>query len=132
MRLLTNDIFRKNMKEIIKDPVLIDTVVNSIDNIDESTNKLSLNKRWPLFKKKIIDIFGPFPKKLKASDIIDAMISFLNKDIDVTNKTKEEIQESLLTKKQFDSKAKIQTNFSPQQLSDDNNNNIYIYLLLRL
>ena len=60
------------------------------------------------------------------------MISFLNKDIDVTNKTKEEIQESLLTKKQFDSKAKIQTNFSPHQLSDDNNNNIYIYLLLRL
>ena len=59
------------------------------------------------------------------------MISFLNKDIDVTNKTKEEIQESLLTKKQFDSKAKIQTNFSPQQLSD-NNNNIYTYLLLRL
>ena len=76
MRLLTNDIFRKNMKEIIKDPVLIDTVVNSIDDIDKSTNKLLLNKRWSLFKKKFIDIFGPFPKKLKASDIIDAMMSF--------------------------------------------------------
>ena len=31
------------MKAIIKDPVLIDTVVNSIDPVDESTNKLSLN-----------------------------------------------------------------------------------------
>ena len=57
------------------------------------------------------------------------MISFLNKDIDITNKTKEEIQESLLTKKQFDSKTKIQTNFSPQQLSDDNNNNIFILIV---
>jgi hypothetical protein len=40
MRLLTNDIFRKSMKEIIKDPVLIDLVVNSIDPIDDVTNKL--------------------------------------------------------------------------------------------
>ena len=65
MRLLTNDIFRKNMKEIIRDPVLIDSVTNSIDLIDDVTNKLTLNKRWPLFRKKFIDIFGAFPKKLK-------------------------------------------------------------------
>ena len=63
MRLLTNDIFRKNMKEIIRDPVLIDSVTNSIDLIDDVTNKLSLNKRWPFFRKKFIEIFGAFPKK---------------------------------------------------------------------
>ena len=45
MRLLTNEIFRKNIKEIIRDPVLIDSVINSIDPIDKSTNKLLLNKR---------------------------------------------------------------------------------------
>ena len=60
MRLLTNDIFRKNMKEIIRDPVLIDSVVNSID---KSTNKLLLNKRWPLFRKKNIEIFWYISEK---------------------------------------------------------------------
>ena len=62
MRLLTNDIFRKNMKEIIRDPVLIDSVVNSIDPIDDVTNKLSLNKRWPLFKKKLLIFLVHFQK----------------------------------------------------------------------
>ena len=70
MRLLTNDIFRRNMKEIIRDPVLIDSVTNSIDPLDDVTNKLSLIKKWPLFRKKFIDIFGAFPKKIKTSDII--------------------------------------------------------------
>ena len=62
MRLLTNDIFRRNMKEIIRDPVLIDSVVNSINPIDDVTNKLSLNKRWPLFKKKLLIFLAHFQK----------------------------------------------------------------------
>ena len=33
------------------------------------------------------------------------MLSFLNKDINITNKTQEEIQESLLTKTEFNPKS---------------------------
>ena len=129
MKLLTNDIFRRNMKEIIRDPVLIDSVTNSIDPLDDVTNKLSLKKRWPLFRKQFIEIYGTFPKKLTASDIIDSMLSFLNKDIDITNKTQEEIQETILIKKQFDSKAEIQSNFYPQQLADDSGNHIFVLIV---
>ena len=59
-------------------------------------------------------------------------MSFLNKDIDITNKTKEEIQESLLTKTQFNPKSEPesenQSNFSPFEITDDGNNNIYLYI----
>ena len=58
-------IFRRNMKEIIGDPVLIDSVTNSIDSLDDVTNKLSLNKRWPLFRKKLLIFLMHFQKKLK-------------------------------------------------------------------
>ena len=61
------------------------------------------------------------------------MISFLNKDIDITNKTKEEIQESLLTKTQFNPKSEPesenQSNFSPLEITDDENNKIYIFVV---
>ena len=50
------------MKEIIGDPVLIDSVLNSIDSIDYVTNKLSLNKRWPLFKNKLLIFLVHFQK----------------------------------------------------------------------
>ena len=57
------------------------------------------------------------------------MLSFLNKDLDLTNKTQEEIQETLLTKKQFDSKSESQSNFFPQQIADDNNNYIFVLIV---
>ena len=57
------------------------------------------------------------------------MLSFLNKNIDITNKTQEEIQETLLTKKQFDSKSESQSNFFPQQIADDNNNYIFVLIV---
>ena len=58
-------------------------------------------------------------------------MSFLNKDIDVTNKTPEEIQESLLTKTQFNPKLEPenQTNFAPLQITDNNGNNIYVLIV---
>ena len=57
------------------------------------------------------------------------MLSFLNKDIDITNKTQEEIQESLLTKTQFNSKSKTQSDFFPQQIADDSGNNIFVLIV---
>ena len=60
-------------------------------------------------------------------------MSFLNKDIDITNKTTEEIQESLLTKTQFNPKSEPesenQTNFAPFEITDDANNKIYIFVV---
>ena len=63
------------------------------------------------------------------------MLSFLNKDIDITNKTKDEIQESLLTQKQFnfklkdDSSSNKPSKFNPISFID-NNTNTTIYIIV--
>ena len=59
------------------------------------------------------------------------MTSFLNKDIDITNKSQEEIQESLLTQKQFNPKSEneSQINFAAQEIADDNQNKIYVLIV---
>ena len=59
------------------------------------------------------------------------MKSFLNKDIDLRNKTQEEFQETLLTKTQFNPKLEpeTQSTFSPLKVDDDKRNSIFIIVV---
>jgi hypothetical protein len=76
---LTITKFREKMREIIKDPVLIEQVINTLDNnSDENVDsKATLLKNWSLLKSKFISTYGVNNKRITASDIITFFDFFL-------------------------------------------------------
>ena len=80
MKLLTMKQFRTKLKEIIRNPVIIEQVANGIDTFGKVDNKLSLVKSWNLFKNKIVGIYGINNTKITADDIITFMNFFLNNE----------------------------------------------------
>jgi hypothetical protein len=69
--------FRIKMKELIRDPVLIEQVSNRLDPIDSVDNRARLLKSWGLVKSKFIQTYGVNNKNLTASDIITFFEYFL-------------------------------------------------------
>jgi Txe/YoeB family toxin of Txe-Axe toxin-antitoxin module len=80
MKLLTMKQFRTKLKEIIRNPVIIEQVANGIDTFGKVDNKLSLVKSWNLFKNKFVGIYGINNTKITADDIITFMNFFLNNE----------------------------------------------------
>lgn len=76
---LTITRFREKMRELVKDPVLIEQVINTLDsNSDENVDdKANLLKNWNLLKTKFISTYGVNNKRLTASDIITFFDFFL-------------------------------------------------------
>lgn len=76
---LTVTKFREKMRELVKDPVLIEQVINSLDNnSDENVDdKATLLKNWNVVKSKFIATYGVNNRRLTASDITTFFNSFL-------------------------------------------------------
>jgi hypothetical protein len=74
MTLLKMKEFREKLKEIIRNPVIIEQVSNGIDEFGKVDNKLALLKSWNLFKNKFVNVYGINNTKITADDII----SFIN------------------------------------------------------
>lgn len=68
--------FKIKLKELIRDPVKIEQVTNSIDIKD----KVKLLKIWPKIKKSFIERFGYDNFSLSAQDIIGELELFLTND----------------------------------------------------
>jgi len=70
--------FRIKMRELIKDPVIIEQVINALDSNDEDIdNKATLLKEWAVVKRKFISTYGINNPKITASDIITFFNYFL-------------------------------------------------------
>lgn len=76
---LTITKFREKMRELIKDPVLIEQVINTLDNNSDETvdDKANLLKNWSLLKTKFISTYGVNNKRLGVDDIISFFNFFL-------------------------------------------------------
>jgi hypothetical protein len=77
MKFLINQNFRKNMKMLLKNDVLIEQVMNSLNNIDKN----NINKRIPLFRTEFEKIFGLNNKLLETQDILNFVTKFLRKHL---------------------------------------------------
>jgi hypothetical protein len=69
--------FNEKMKELIKNPVLISSVINSIDKFDDVKNRRELLKQWEIVKTNFIKIFGLNNNKISKDDIIEFFNNFL-------------------------------------------------------
>ena len=69
--------FREKMREIIRDPVLIEQVINSLDSFGEVDNKAILLKSWNLVKSKFLQTYGANNKNITVNDIIAFFQFFL-------------------------------------------------------
>jgi len=72
MKFITNQRFRKNMKTLLRNDVLIEQVMNSLTN----TEKNDINKRMPLFKTEFEKNFGVNNKLLDITDILNFIKKF--------------------------------------------------------
>ena len=72
--------FRVKMRELIKDPVIIEQVINALDSNDEEVdNKATLLKEWAVVKRRFISSYGINNPKVTASDIITFFNYFLTR-----------------------------------------------------
>jgi hypothetical protein len=76
-RFLTITKFREKMRELIRDPVKIEQVINTLDGFDDVDNKATLLKSWALVKSKFIQVYGENNKTVTASDILNFFKYFL-------------------------------------------------------
>ena len=68
--------FRDYLKEIIRDPVKIDTISNTLNN----EQKLYFMKVFPHFKAKFIKIYGVNNQLLTATEIVQSILTFIERD----------------------------------------------------
>jgi hypothetical protein len=114
MKVLTRQLFRKNLKTIIKNPVIIDSVANGVDeDIDHVDNKLELNKVWKSFSELFKKRYGVFNALIDASDILSFMKQFLNNEFLQTTKAES-----------FESKSK---ETKQNMLEGNANGDVYIF-----
>jgi len=76
--------FRENLKELVRDDVIIEEVANELkmNGLQEEKHiKLEINKKFPLFKSSFLTIFGKNNKSLKAGDIVEFIREFANGDV---------------------------------------------------
>ena len=69
--------FRIKMKELIRDPVIIEQVLNSLDSFGEVDNKAILLKSWNLVKSRFIQTYGANNTSITASEILAFFKYFL-------------------------------------------------------
>ena len=74
---LTITKFREKMRELIRDPVKIEQVMNTLDKNEDVDNKAILLKNWTLVKSKFIQTYGENNKTVTASDILNFFYYFL-------------------------------------------------------
>jgi hypothetical protein len=82
-KFMTISRFREKMRELVKDPVLIEQVINSLDgnSPDNVDNKALLLKSWDLLKNKFVSVYGMNNKRLKVDDILAFFDAYLNGDV---------------------------------------------------
>jgi hypothetical protein len=82
-KFMTISRFREKMRELVKDPVLIEQVINSLDgnSPDNVDNKALLLKSWDLLKNKFVSVYGINNKRLKVDDILAFFDAYLNGDV---------------------------------------------------
>jgi hypothetical protein len=76
-KFLTITKFREKMRELIRDPVKIEQVINSLDKFEDVDNKAILLKNWTLVKSKFIQTYGENNKTVTSSDILNFFQYFL-------------------------------------------------------
>lgn len=84
--------FKEALKKLIRDDVKIEQVANSIRD-DEMEIKTEILKKFPLFRKKFLDIYGlnnPVVSKTDILTFIDAFIKSSKGDIGMLNLLQEE------------------------------------------
>jgi hypothetical protein len=91
---LTLNKFKEHMKELIRNESKIEQVCNVIDVLGAIDNKFYLLKKWQLFKKEYLKIYGVNNTFISASEIIDFMKEFIENDGHINkNKNKKEDEE---------------------------------------
>ena len=81
--------FKQSLKSLVRDDIIIEQIANSIGSDEEGILiKTEILKRFPLFKKKFIELYGINNKSVTVNDIknfIDAFISSLKGDNSLMN-----------------------------------------------
>lgn len=67
--------FKEGLKQIVRDDAIVEQVANSI-RINEIGIKKDIVKKFPLFKKKFVDLYGVNNKLVKATDITNFIDAF--------------------------------------------------------
>ena len=62
--------FREKMRELVRDPVVIEQVLNSLDSFDNVDNRAILLKQWELIKRKFVSVYGVNNRHVTAADIM--------------------------------------------------------------
>jgi len=88
---------RQKMKELIRDPVLIEQVINSLDggNYDNVERRSEILKKWALFKKKFLELYGYNNEYVKLNDIMEFVDNFFNPSVKYVE---EQLQEPIYNK----------------------------------
>jgi L-rhamnose mutarotase len=98
---LTLKKFKEHMKELIRNESKIEQICNSIDILGAIDNKFYLLKKWELFKKQYIKIYGINNTFITASEIVDFMKEFIENDGNINQTKKEEEKEENLINSGF-------------------------------
>jgi hypothetical protein len=96
MKLLTMKQFRTKLKEIIRNPVIIEQVANGIDTFGKVDNKLSLVKTWNLFKDKFVNVYGLNNTKITADDILTFMNFYLRNEESTSDELPDYIKQEIV------------------------------------
>jgi hypothetical protein len=59
---LVRKLFKEKMRELIKNPYLIEELSNSLDNYNSVDNKQNILKKWNFFKREFLTIYGYNPE----------------------------------------------------------------------
>jgi len=84
--ILVMERFRRNMIELIRNKAVITQILQILG----ITQAFEINKIFPLYKKRFLEIYGYNNTSISAEQIADSMISLLDKDISFDNYQKDQ------------------------------------------
>ena len=79
MQFEINKKFKKNMKTLTRNDVIIENVMNNLN----FTEKNEINKKWTLFSKKFMDTFGTNNRNIKETDILNLFSNVFNEELNM-------------------------------------------------
>jgi hypothetical protein len=114
--------FKDIMREIIKNPIIIEQVSNQLDNLahNDVSNKREVIKKFPLIKKLFLETYGYNPQ-LQSDEIINFFYNVLHNNI-TKNREGEQLKTEELKHKIYNLKFYINTDDKTLDIVDTQTN----------